>query len=66
MTIEELERDFIGEAEAAEIAHETERTFRQRRYDGNGPAYIKKGKTPLYRRSAVVEWLLSLERPSGA
>ncbi len=57
--------EILTEAEAAEVARESVTTFRTRRYRGIGPAYIKRGKGVLYRRSAVIEWLISLEVPSG-
>lgn len=60
-----LEGDIIEESEAAEIIRETRRNFRQRRYDGTGPAFIKIGRKILYRRSAVLEWMLSHEKPAG-
>lgn len=65
MTIE-LEDDFINEAEAAEIMRVSPRTQRLRRAEGSGPDYIKSGRTVLYRRSTVLNWLASLERPAGA
>lgn len=58
--------ELLSEGEAAALAHMRERTFRQRRYEGRGPAVILIGKRPLYRRSAVLSWLLENERPSGA
>lgn len=57
--------DILSEADAAAIVHESSRNFRQRRYDGTGPAYIEIGKSPLYRRGTVMAWLLDHERPSG-
>lgn len=65
MTTAELEADIIDEVEAAKIMRITLRTARERRYRGTGPAYIDAGKTTLYSRRTVVEWLLSQERPSG-
>lgn len=59
------DEEILDEATAAALAHETYRTFRQRRYLGTGPAFIKKGRAPLYRRQAVMDWLLSHEVPSG-
>jgi len=60
-----LQEDIVDETEAAAIARESMRNFRQRRYEGTGPAFIKVGRKPLYRRSAVLEWMLAHERPSG-
>jgi len=66
MTTAELEADIIDEVEAAKIQRVALRTARERRYRGTGPAYIDSGKTVLYSRRTVVEWLLAQERPSGS
>lgn len=65
MTNLEFEDDFISEADAAEIMRVSPRTQRLHRAAGNGPDYIKSGRTVLYRRSTVLNWLASLERPAG-
>ncbi|MEV8267365.1 hypothetical protein [Microbacterium sp. NPDC076911] len=66
MANQELTDDILREPEAAVVARESARTFRQRRYDGTGPRYLKIGARALYRRSAVLEWMYSHERASGA
>lgn len=65
MTAIELEYDFINEAEAAAILRVSPRTQRLNRAAGVGPDYIKFGRTVLYRRTTVLNWLASLERPAG-
>ncbi|WP_193072450.1 helix-turn-helix transcriptional regulator [Brevibacterium sp. FME37] len=61
----EPDDDFISEAEAAQILRVSPRTQRLHRATGIGPDYIKSGRTVLYRRSTVLNWLVSLERPAG-
>ncbi len=55
----------VEEPDAAALAHETGRSFRNRRYNGTGPPFIKVGRKVLYRRRAVLDWLLEHEVPSG-
>jgi hypothetical protein len=65
MTDLEIEDDFIDETEAAQLLRRAVRTLRLDRYNGEGPAYIKAGRTVLYRRSTVLAWLAAQERPAA-
>lgn len=59
------EDDFISETEAAQIQRIGQRTARLRRSQGEGPDFIKLGRTVLYRRSTVLAYLADLERPAN-
>ncbi|WP_062946852.1 AlpA family transcriptional regulator [Brachybacterium sp. sponge] len=52
---------FMTETETGEMIHRTLRSMRDLRYRGVGPAHIKIGSRVLYRRTAVMEWLLAHE-----
>ena len=43
--------------ELAEDLNKSPRTLERWRVDGYGPAFVKAGKTPLYRQSAVRQWM---------
>lgn len=59
-----VEDDFIDEAEAARIRRISSRTSRQLRAEGEGPPWIRSGRTVLFRRSSVLAHLAAQERPA--
>jgi hypothetical protein len=59
--------DLISEKEAAQILKQKPGTLTSWRSLGRGPAYMKAGRTILYSRSAVLQYVVaSLRRPQPA
>jgi hypothetical protein len=52
---------YVTEAELAKLRGVHERTVIRWRERGEGPPFAKIGKTILYRRGAVADWLRSRE-----
>jgi hypothetical protein len=51
--------DLVDEDLAAELVGTIEPvTFRNRRHDGRQPAYLRRGKTPLYKLHALAGWII--------
>ena len=61
-----LKAQYLTCAEASEILHISEQTLYRWRRQRQGPPVSKVGRKNFYRRDAVVEWLLSLERSPSA
>lgn len=53
--------DWVAEADAAEEAGESLRTWQRRRQNRTGPPYVKIGSRIFYRKEAIRAWLLDLE-----
>jgi hypothetical protein len=47
---EEIRKQFLKDTEASEIYGTAVQTFRNWRYEGKGPAYVKIGSSILYDR----------------
>jgi len=58
----ELLADFMSQAELARELGLTVRALESWRHQRTGPPYVRIGKTPMYRRAGVVEWLRATER----
>ncbi|KIL98838.1 hypothetical protein CCC_02288 [Paramagnetospirillum magnetotacticum MS-1] len=56
-----LDPDFITESEAASILGKTISTLRHWAMDRKGPARISVGRRIVYRKSALLSWLISQE-----
>jgi hypothetical protein len=54
--------DYIDEAEAASQLRKCQRVLQIWRQRRQGPAWTKIGKTVVYRRTAILEWLKSQEQ----
>lgn len=66
MALDILENDLLlAEEEAASELRRHTRTMKRWRDLGEGPPYVRIGRQVLYRRSAIRNWLLSLERVSA-
>lgn len=51
--------DLVDENLAAELVGTIEPvTFRNRRHDGRRPAFIRRGKTPLYQLHVLAGWII--------
>ena len=53
------ESEYYTIEELAQLLGKHRGTLARYRVDGGGPAYIKVGRTVLYERSSVKEWLKS-------
>jgi hypothetical protein len=48
---------YLNDVEAAEIADMSPQTFRNWRFQGRGPAYIKVGRSVRYSLTDLISWL---------
>lgn len=56
----------VNAREAAEMIGKSPAALTQMRCRGNGPAYVKVGKTVMYRRRDVLDWLrVHVKRSAG-
>jgi hypothetical protein len=53
----ELKLKYLNDVEAAKIAHMSVQTFRNWRFQGRGPAYIKVGRSVRYSLTDLISWL---------
>jgi predicted DNA-binding transcriptional regulator AlpA len=59
--------EYLTKTELAAQLHKTVRTIDRMNLAGDGPPPTRIGRTTLYRREAVIEWLRSREvLPTGA
>ena len=56
--------DYLTKNQLAEQLRRSTRTIDRMALSGDGPPPTKIGRTTLYRREAVLEWLRSRELPS--
>jgi predicted DNA-binding transcriptional regulator AlpA len=57
--------DYLTKTQLAEQLGRSVRTLDRMALSGVGPPRTKIGRTTLYRRQAVLEWLRSREVPAG-
>jgi len=57
--------DYLTKNQLAEQLRRSTRTIDRMALSGDGPPPTKIGRTTLYRREAVLEWLRSRELPSN-
>jgi hypothetical protein len=57
--------EYLTKAELAEQLHRSIRSVDRWTLTGDGPPCVRIGRRSLYRRTAVVEWLRSLEITPG-
>jgi hypothetical protein len=56
------DEDILNEDETVHLTKlRTRRQLRELRYRADGPPWIQIGKSVVYRRSAVIKWLVSRE-----
>ncbi len=60
-----LDSEFLVTRELAELLRTAESTVRYWRHTRTGPPSIKVGRRVLYRREAVLTWLVDRERADG-
>ena len=53
----DVDREYLDTAELARLTHTRPQTWRRRRWQGGGPAYIKLGNRILYKRSEIERYL---------
>ncbi|WP_344090525.1 helix-turn-helix domain-containing protein [Microbacterium deminutum] len=52
------EEEWLSLTQAAELTHLSKAALAQLRYRGGGPIFYRlSGKTILYRRSQIIEWM---------
>ena len=58
------EQIFLDQDESAEFVTLSPRTMEKKRFDGDGPPYIKIGSRVLYEKSDLIAWVRSHRRHS--